>query len=398
MQNFNVNAIIQFQSREYQLRTSNNGQENKIVCALFRNGEFINSKEMKYNETNNGKLREIIKNFHENRKTEIEGFFALSQKLKAEKNFELQNMLGLIFSRNNLHLEAIREFGHIINNNPLDSWAYDNLGKALLSLKKYEAALKAFQRAIELNPDYSDLYNNCGIAYLEMGECKKAMEQYNKAIELNSYYAEAYFNRALAYVLNQVIRSDFELTQNFLKEVNNSLEKARLINPMYQNEYYNKGIEYLKANNPLKAFEALKNAKFRGTLYFQRYDKYEYYLKLFATDETNQFEVIWKYIKFLQGLLKKYPNHADIYNDLGLAYSMLRNYINEKAIISFKSALEINPNFEKARRNYKLTTYERTGSELFLKALTTKSHRNGRDQEQEHTETHQLPELTHITE
>jgi len=382
MQNFNVNSTIYFQSREYQLRTSNNGQASNIVSALFRNGEFVNSKEMKYNETNNGKLLEIIKKFHERRKSEIERFFALSQKLRDEKNYELQNMLGLIFARNNMQMEAIREFGNVINNNPSDSWAYDNLGKALLSLKKYDVALKAFQRAIELNPSYSDLYNNCGIAYLEIGECKKAIDQFDKAIELNSYYAEAYFNRALAYILNQIIRSDFELTQNYLKEVTKSLEKARLINPMYQNEYYSKGIEYLKNNDPLKAFETLKNAKFRGTLYFQRYDKYEYYLKLFATNETNQFEVIWKYIKFLQELLKKYPNHADIYNDLGLAYSMLRNYINEKAINSFKSALEINPKFEKASRNYRLSVYERTGSELFLKALTTKSHRNGRVREQ----------------
>lgn len=398
MQNFNVNTTLQFQSREYQLRTSNNGQENKIVCTLFRNGEFINSKEMKYSESNNGKLREIIKNFHEHRKTEIEGFFALSQKLRAEKNFELQNMLGLIFARNNLHLEAIREFGHIINNNPLDSWAYDNLGKALLSLKKYEAALKAFQRAIELNPNYSDLYNNCGIAYLEMGECKNAVYHFNKAIELNPYYAEAYFNRALGYILNLIIKSDFELTENYLKEATNALEKARLINPVYQNQYYNQGLEHLNANEPLKAFEALKSAKFKGTQYFQRYDKYEYYLKLFSSEETNQFEVIWNYIKFLQGLLKKYPNHADIYNDLGLAYCMLRNYINEKAINSFKSALEINPNFDKAKRNYKLSIYEKTGSELFLKALTTKSHRNGRAQEHEHIVTQQFPELTHISE
>jgi len=378
MQNFSVNSTIHFQSKEYQLRTSNNGQDNKIVCALFRNGEFVNSREMRYNKMNDGELLEVIKKFHEQRRIEIEGFFTLSQKLRQEKNAELQNMLGLIFARNSMQLEAIREFGNVINNNPSDSWAYDNLGKALLSLKKYEAALKAFHRAIELSPGYSDLYNHCGIAYMEMGECRKAIEQFDKAIELNSYYAEAYFNRALALILNQIIRSDFDLTQNYGNEVLKALEKARLINPGYQNQHYAQGLEYLKADDQLKAFEELKNAKYRGTQYFQRYDKYEYYLKIFNVDESNQFELIWKYIKYLQGLLKKYPNHADICNDLGLAYCILKNYINEKAINSFKCALDINPNFEKARRNYKLSTYEKIGSDLFLKALITQGYRNGR--------------------
>jgi len=382
MQNFSVNSTIGFQAKEYQLRTSNNGQQNKIVCSLFRDGEFINSKEIKYYEKNDGELLKLIKKFHKERKTEIERFFNLSDRLKEDNNFDLKNMLGLIFARNNLYLEAIREFGNIINQNPSDTWAYNNLGKALLSLKKYEAALKAFQRAIVLNPKYADLYNNYGLVYLEMGQCKKSVAEFDKAIELNPYYAEAFFNKALAYILNQITRNDFELTQNYKEEVTKSLEKARLINPSYQNENYHKALEYIETDEPRKAFEYLKIAKYKGTQFFHRYDKYEYYLKLFYFDDENQFELIWKYIKFLQELLKKYPNHADIYNDLGLAYCMLRNYINEKAIQSFRDALEINPNFEKAKRNYKLTSYEKTGSELFLKAITSKRYGNGKLEDQ----------------
>lgn len=378
MQDFSLNSTVRFREKEYQIITSNNGQENKIICSIFRNGEFINSREMKYEQQNNNDLQGIIKRFHEQRKSEIEYFFNLSEKLKAEKNFELQNMLGLIFARNNMHLEAIREFGNVINNHPYDTWAHINLGKALLSLKKYDSALKAFNRAIELNPHYADLYNNCGLVYLQMGACKKAVEQFDKAIELNTYYAEAYFNRALAYILNQINREDFELTHHYHEEVNKSLDKAGLINSSYLNDYYRKGLEYIKSNEPLKAFENLKIAKYGGTQYLYRYDKYEHYLKLLLMDDGNQFEVIWKYIKFLQKLIKKYPNHADIYNDLGLAYCMLRNFINDKAISCFRTALDINPKFEKAQRNLKLSSYEKTGADLFLKAITSMRPNNGK--------------------
>lgn len=378
MQNFSVNSTIKFHDKEYQLITSNNGQEAKIICSLFREGEFINSKQMNYDPNNNGEVQQIIKKFHEQRKSEIEHLFDVSERLNNENNPELQNMLGLIFARNNMHLEAIREFGNVINRHPSYSWAYDNLGKALLSIKKFEGALKSFHRAIELSPNYADLYNNCGLAYLEMGACKTAVEQFDKAIELNPYYAEAYFNRALAYILNQINRESYELTLNFQQEVTQSLEKAGLINPGYQNKHYQQAMEQLKANELSKAFESLKAARYQGTPQYYRFHKYEQFIKLMFMEEENQFELIWSYIRYLQQLIKKYPNHADIYNDLGLAYFMLRNYINDKAISCFKAALDINPKFEKAQRNLKLSSYEKTGSELFLKAITSTQPSNGK--------------------
>ena len=371
MQNFSLNSTIRFGDKDYQLITSNNGQDNKIICSLFRSGEFINSKETKYEKEINGDLQELVKQFHEQRKSEIEQFFTVSEKLNAHASPDLQNMLGLVFARNNLHAEAIREFRNIISRFPTDSWAYDNLGKAFLSLKKHDAALKAFHRAVELNPHYADLYNNCGIAYFETGKCKLAVEHFDKAIELNPYYAEAYFNRGLTLILNQINRDDYELTINFPDEALKSLDKAGLINPGYLNDHYHHAIKFLNNNDPQSALEHLKLAKHKGTHSYYRYDKYEFYLKLIFLNETKYFETIWKYIKFLQDLIKKYPHHADLYNDLGLAYSILRNFINDKAIESFQLALEINPEFEKAKRNFKLSSYEKTGSDLFLKALTS---------------------------
>lgn len=377
MQNFNLNSTIRFGDKEYQLITSNNGQDNKIICSLFRNGEFINSKETNYEKEKKGNLHKLVQRFHHQRETEIEQIFKVSKKLNTQNNPELQNMLGLVFARNNLHAEAVREFRKVIDKNPHDSWAYDNLGKAFLSLKKHDAALKAFHRAIELNPNYADLYNNCGFAYFETGKCKVAVEHFNKAIELNPYYAEAYFNQGLALILNQINNNDFDLKRDYPETVLQIFDKARLINPSYFNSSYHQGIKFIRSNDAEKALQNLKLAKYKGNHTDYGYDKHEFYLKLMFLNENKYFETIWKYIKFLQELLKKSPHHADLYNDLGLAYCILRNFINDKAIESFRTALDINPNFEKAKRNFKLTSYEKTGSALFLKALTSLRSRNG---------------------
>ena len=379
MQNFSVNSTIRFNSIEFQLRTSNNGQLNKIVCSLFRKGEFVNSKEVQYKSEYNDRLLEIINKFHEQRKSEFEQLFDLSKKLKAIGNPELHNMLGSIFNKNLLYNEAIREFSKAISYNASDPWAYNNIGKTLLLQNNYEDALKAFEKAIIIAPEFADLYNNLGLVYLEFGSCKEASDEFKRAVNLNPYYAEAFFNLGLTYVLNEIERNDFELANEYTDKVYKCFDKATLMNPSYQNKTYQKGIKYLKENKPELAITELRKAKGVGTQSSYLYDKYEYYLKLLFFADGNHFEMIWKYITFLQGLLKKYPGHADIYNDLGLGYCMLRNYLNEKAIDNFKHALEINPNFGKAQRNYKLSSYEKTGSEIFIKAITSKLHNNGNE-------------------
>lgn len=376
MQNFSVNSTLKFNSKDYQLRTSSNGQTNSIVCSLFRGGDYITSKKIKYEKSSGDTLLHLIKKFHEQQREKYEKIFDLSEKVQKAGNSEIQNMLGIVFKKNNLHIEAMHEFGRAINQNPADSWAYYNLSQTLLILKKYDVALSSMERAIQINPDYADFYNCVGMIYHEMAACKKAIDNFDKATSLNPYYSEAYFNRGLTFVLNEIIREDYQLSNTYLDEVVKSFEQAVLMNPSYQTQEYFNGIEHIRNDNPRKAYETLNIAKEKGTQSNYQHDKYEYYLKLLFLEDENQFDTIWKYIKFLQGLLKKYPGHADIYNDLGLAYNMFRNYLNEKAISNFQAALAINPDFEKAKRNFKLFNYEKTGAELLLKAITSKQYEN----------------------
>ena len=378
MQNFSINSVLHFKNKEYQLRTSNNGRLNKIVCSLFRNGGYINSKEIEYSEKDETDLLAQIKKFHEDRKREIELFFNLSQRLKKEGNPELLNMLGVIFHQNNLHTEAVEEYLKAIEKAPDESQTFNNMGKSLLAMGKYDHAVKAFEKAIRLKPDYVDYYNNLGKVFLKTGACKAAVDMFDAAIAKNNYYSEAYFNRAIAFILNVIKKDSYELALNYKEEVQKSFEKAILMNPSYQNAHYYNAMEMIEAEKPLEALEELKLAKEEGTHFSYAHDKYDYYLKILFCEEQDSYDLIWNYINFLQDLLKKYPGHADIYNDLGTAYCILRNYVNEKAIANFKNALKINPDFDKAKRNLKLTNYERIGSELFVKAITNKNHNNGK--------------------
>ncbi|MBN2009293.1 tetratricopeptide repeat protein [candidate division KSB1 bacterium] len=371
MQNFSLNSKVYYDSKEYQIRTSNNGQLNKVICSLFRDGDFINSKEISYKDVkDNAELLSLTKKFHNERKTEIELFFHLSQKLSENGSAELLNMLGLILDKYNLHYEAVKEFLKALEKQPTYSWIYNNLGKSLTAIKRYDQAMKAFQNAIRITPNYADFYNNLGKVYLDNGSCSQAAQQFDKAIELNSYYAEAYFNKGMTYIANQILREDFKLTTNYKTEAIACFERACLMNPSYQNSAYTEALSLVDKQDMKAALDKMKIARDQGTQLTYIHIKYEYFLKILFCEQDESYDTILEYVNFLKELIENYPGHADLYNDLGLAYSMLRNYINEKAIESFESALKINPKFEQAKRNLKLSNYEKVGSELFLKAIT----------------------------
>lgn len=369
MQNFSVSSLILFNKIEYQLRTSRNGRHNRIVSSLFRNAELINSKEIGVEDAEESSMFDKIKQFHENRKKEIEWYFSLSIKLETDGNAVLQNMLGAIFEKNNLHAEAIKEYIKANRRDPMNSQTYKNLGQALFGLKKYDHAIQAFEKAIELSPHYADLYNHLGAIYLEKEECRKAYDLFTEAIDINPYYAEAYLNQGIALIINKLRRQDFSLSKNYQTDLNKVFNKATQMNPSYLNKYFQESQKDLTENKLEKALENLKLTKVVGAPPSYFHEKYYYYIKLLTSDENASYELIGEYIKFLQGLLKKYPNHADIHNDLGLAYCILRNYVDKKAMSSFENALKINPKFKKARRNLRLFNYESTGAQILLQTI-----------------------------
>jgi len=77
---------------------------------------------------------------------------------------------------------------------PTFALAHNNLGFALLSIKKTEEAISHYKMAIKLNPDYADAHYNLGIALVAEGKNEEAISHYKMAIKLNPDYADAHNN------------------------------------------------------------------------------------------------------------------------------------------------------------------------------------------------------------
>jgi len=187
----------------------------------------------------NSLLQGAIQNFKINKF--VEAKVLLSKILDTEpQNFDALYIMGVIFGKNNNHIEALKFFkkaqkirsnNNLINfnlakafseigndleaikyykiairldKNHLGSWL--NFGKSLYELKRYKEALFHYDQAIKLKPDSVEAHNNKAVALNNLKHYDDALFHYDQAIKLKPDFVDAYFNKALT----KLTLGDFE--------------------------------------------------------------------------------------------------------------------------------------------------------------------------------------------
>lgn len=90
--------------------------------------------------------------------------------------------------------EILRE---IVERNPRDAVAHNDLGNVLQDQGKLPEALASYRRALERDPRYADAYYNLADGLREAGERDEAMRAYRKVIQLDPSFSDAYNNLGL---------------------------------------------------------------------------------------------------------------------------------------------------------------------------------------------------------
>ena len=96
--------------------------------------------------------------------------------------------------------EAIDAFEKQIAVNPYDHYAYNNLGRAYASKQDYDKAETAFLKQLEVNPLDKYTPTNLGALYFERQNYERAAEQFEKAIALNPDDSWAQFHAGKSYL------------------------------------------------------------------------------------------------------------------------------------------------------------------------------------------------------
>jgi tetratricopeptide (TPR) repeat protein len=146
--------------------------------------------------------------------------------------------------------QVIEACEKLLRVNPKNPNAYNSLGYALLSQKKYEEAIEVFTKAITIDP-YGDYpYNNRGYCKLQLGPPDNAFADIHSALEMNPGNSFAWRNMGAYYLAV----SDYEQALVHFEEAEKIDPKTELVN-------FYLGQVYLKLENSDKAKFYLDRSK-----------------------------------------------------------------------------------------------------------------------------------------
>ncbi|MFQ5874507.1 MAG: tetratricopeptide repeat protein, partial [Dehalococcoidia bacterium] len=200
----------------------------------------------------------------------------------------------------------------------------------------YVLAIHHAEELIEKDKKDADLYALKGYALREVGQYDEAIEALKASLALRKGYAEAWNAMGMTYDL---MRKPEEAEQAYLE--------ALRINPTSPKYLNNIGFSLFGQG---------------------QYDRAaEFYQKALASDPLNA--QIHNNLGFAYGMLGQYPEAIAefkqagrdeiVYNNLGFLYFMLG--FNDEARVMYAKALDINPQYIKARRNLRLIDGDTNG-------------------------------------
>jgi len=241
----------------------------------------------------------------------------------------LQNVIGVSYYEHGDVANAIEHFKKALDENRSYEPAKRNLysvylnnGNDLISNKTYDEAIKLLQDGLNTFPDKPEILNALGVAYSETGRFEEALALYNQAILINPGFTTAKNNMASCYNNLGVKYANLGRWE----EANEAYEKASELSPDIE--------------GPKKNISAL---------YWNQASQF--------VNSGNDKEAVNAYLEFL----KREPNSRDGYNNLGAAYSRLKD--NKSAVNALEHAFQIDPNSKDIKSNLNLA-HQRWGIEL----------------------------------
>jgi tetratricopeptide (TPR) repeat protein len=375
MADIGFNDNLEVAGRKFHFQTASNIDKGNVRCEIFENGtvlamstvDFERRKQLKTHTVEN-RIKNTVESLHQEMMAEIELIFLIAEKVKKLKHAPSNCKMGIMFLQNNLIDDAIEQFTLAIQNDAEYLNAYNFLGLTYIQIGQYKKAIQIFNRAVEKEKKYADIHNNFGVALMHENQFKNAMRELQAALKINSKYAEAHYNLGTLYFKSTI----FDKSDEFLPPPSiriqrgyEQMQKLKEMDVKNFNHHFPKIIKLFET----KDFEELtKQLEENRNRIFSK-DALNlignsFYLKFMYGGKGLDNEIIQKYEKRLELATKSHIEYADIWNNLGIVHLIQCRNLFLQALDEFKHSLEINPGFEKARRNKKLV--ENDGKEFLI--------------------------------
>jgi len=367
---FELREEIDHGGRKYFLQTSLLAQKGLIQSSFFKNGAIFDTIQVSVDgKSAPDDLRRATKDVHIENKRKFLLILGVSERFRSSDDPKPCLKIAQALFKRRLFHEAIQEAQKSIEKGNKDSLPNMIIGEAHYEMGNFDKAYDAARAGIDVTPEYPDIHNLLGKIFLKQRKCKQAIECFTRAIGLNLYYGEPYLNLARAYLLNTIIKEDYDLSRNLDSMFESNLDRAAQLDPFLAGDRIEEAKRLLREHDLEGAYEALEQAKRRSTRGGIDDIVLDLYLMLLSDGEDLQEEEIEKYLDQIKEIVDQNPTFADGYNSLGILYTAKCKIFMDRASRSFRKALEINSNYQKAQKNLRLSENDRQGIFILLKAL-----------------------------
>lgn len=366
---YGLDSAIKLDDEIYHVETFAEPKFFKVISQIFKSGKILEVKEHPYDQSITEKsLLGLIQSIHNRQIDGLSHLLDLAEKVRKELHAAAFNKIGEMFMKKGFLQDAQKSFEEAIRSDQNLTDAHRNLGTIFKKLGYVDRAIAQFTRALYLAPNNADYYLDLGLAYIEKDMYDEAFEELKKAININNDYAEAYFNLGLLILKEKVVGKETPDDQD-INATKFNFKSASILDSRFQEQTYYDACNLLLENKYKEALDSFN--KFKVNM--QKIDVHEFIsdFELFSkfSDLRGTPITIDEYLDRMNAKIEKYPIYADLRHALGKAYLIKMRSLFDAAVKQFKKALEINPEYEEAKRNLELLENETRGFILFLRAI-----------------------------
>jgi tetratricopeptide (TPR) repeat protein len=105
--------------------------------------------------------------------------------------YDAHNNLGMIYDRQGLKQEALKEFRLSLAIQPDQVMVHSKIGRILADTHHLPEAVEEFTQAVRLAPTNAYAHNDLGVALFQLGDYEKAAGQFSDAVRIDPAYADA---------------------------------------------------------------------------------------------------------------------------------------------------------------------------------------------------------------
>lgn len=370
MENLGLNNNVVVGDRKFHVQTNYSASINSISSKVFNEGQVVETKEVGTDGLSQDEIKNRMGEFHQELITEIEVLYYIHEKVKTVRHTPSSNKLGLVFLKKNLLNEAKEQFRLALDIDPNYSEVYVNLGRTLIAEESFDEAIEVLSTGESQASNFADIQNYLGLAFLYGQKFNDAIEHLHKAIRLNPNYIGAYYHLGLAWLgvsLNGDGRAHVSAENEKRAMEYLTTASERMVDRQFSN--YKAVMEAVYKKSYRQAVDAFLNGHPRESLGQLLSLENEFFLKFMYGGKGKDEAFINDYVQRIEESIEDHPKYADLRNSLGVANLIQCRNLFLKSLEEFRTALKINPNFQKAVKNLKLAENDGKGFLILLRAI-----------------------------